>query len=627
MPAGHVQVAPDSTGKDIDADALTSTESGTPTVYRQNVVLGDPTAYGGKARVGTGGDQSASLTSPAAAAAGIFALIQPFGSLRVAPEATAVFADPFDGAVVDTANRWAAAGTQVPTQANGLATLAATVGASVNNTSSLISQPLFAGPGFWAYGALITLEAAQTSVVNVNRFWGKGQVTSFAYATPVTDGVGFEVEGTVGALQCVMWIGGTKYVLNSTNSALVSSSVAGAGGSGTALPTGAVGANYGALLTWKGGQHRYAILQRADVCYWFIEGTEVPVAVLTYAQPNAQSLPLRFASITNGAATSLAHTFQVAAVAVGDTTTQNHQVSDGTYPWRKAQVGKSGGLSVKGSSPAIQTLAVTAATPVTGAGLDVSEAGNCTFIVKNTVAATAYTGVPVIVFEQSDDNVQWAPLAVTDGRQVGPSPVIATGAANTSQMFDAALEGVNWVRVRVVTAQATNGMTVVTQPGGMAFAPSVATPPVVLTPLHLRATGTASGLTTVETAQNVAGVRGVTAVGSAASIALTAGKTTRITGIRFRSTGNATATTQTTIHSLRLNIAGAVVVTTTPVLLQARTTTPAVSLAADWVDIPLGQGFDIPVPVGGNYQIGVSANAVFVTTGPTWDVFITGYEF
>ena len=32
MAASHVQVQPDSTGKDIDADAITSTESGAPTV-------------------------------------------------------------------------------------------------------------------------------------------------------------------------------------------------------------------------------------------------------------------------------------------------------------------------------------------------------------------------------------------------------------------------------------------------------------------------------------------------------------------------------------------------------------------------------------------------------------------
>lgn len=51
MGAGHVQVAPDSTGKDVDADSVTSTEGGTPTVYRQNVVIADPTTYANKMAV------------------------------------------------------------------------------------------------------------------------------------------------------------------------------------------------------------------------------------------------------------------------------------------------------------------------------------------------------------------------------------------------------------------------------------------------------------------------------------------------------------------------------------------------------------------------------------------------
>jgi hypothetical protein len=377
--------------------------------------------------------------------------------------------DPFDGAV-DLAARWTSAGTQVPTQSNGQVVLAPTVGASVSNNSVLISQPAFVSPGlgFLAFACTTTLEAAQVASVNVNRFWGRGQVTSFAYATPVTDGIGFEVEGTAGALQCVVWVGGTKYVVNSTNAALVSSSIAGAGGSGTALPANAVGTNYGALLTWKPGLHRYAVFSRNDIIYWFVEGTEVPVAALSYVAPNVQTLPVRFASITNGVATSLANTFTAGGVAVCDSTAGSEQISDGTYPWRKAQVGVSGAQAVMGANPPTQTFAVTAATPVTGAGLSVAEAASVTFIVKNTVAGTGFTGVPVIVFEQSDDNTSWAPLAVTaPSGAVSAQPPITAGSANVEQMFDCSVEGVNWVRARVVTAQTANGMTVVIQPDGM----------------------------------------------------------------------------------------------------------------------------------------------------------------
>src|ERR1017187_6922237 len=116
-------------------------------------------------------------------------------------------------------------------------------------------------------------------------------------------------------------------------------------------------------------------------------------------------------------------------------------------------------MPVAGSALATQSMTVSANTPATGSALAVSIAGNVTFIVKNSIAGTAYTGVPVIVFEQSDDGVSWCPLMVTSVLGVASTaPIIATGATSTEQMFDAAIESVNWVRVRVVTAQTANGM-------------------------------------------------------------------------------------------------------------------------------------------------------------------------
>lgn len=134
-----------------------------------------------------------------------------------------------------------------------------------------------------------------------------------------------------------------------------------------------------------------------------------------------------------------------------------------------------GMVNVRGAPLTAQTLNVVAATPVTGTGLDVSSAGNVTFTVKNTVAGTAYVGNPVIVFEQSDDNVSWSPLQVVraDTGVVATSHTVAALGANAALMFDAGAEGVNWVRVRVTTAQTTNGMTITTTPGGMPFSPAV----------------------------------------------------------------------------------------------------------------------------------------------------------
>ena len=134
-----------------------------------------------------------------------------------------------------------------------------------------------------------------------------------------------------------------------------------------------------------------------------------------------------------------------------------------------------GTVKVQGAALTGQTTGFAAT--ITGAttGLDVSVAGNATFIVKNTIPATAFTGTPVIVFEQSDDNVSWGPLSVvrSDTNISLSTHTLPAGTANSSLMFDAGMEGVNWVRARVTTGTTTNGMTIVVQPGGMPFSPTV----------------------------------------------------------------------------------------------------------------------------------------------------------
>jgi hypothetical protein len=114
-----------------------------------------------------------------------------------------------------------------------------------------------------------------------------------------------------------------------------------------------------------------------------------------------------------------------------------------------------------------QSLAVTAATPITGTGLDVSKASQITVTVKNTVAATAFTGTPVIVFEQSDDNTSWGPLQVTHQGtgNTASTQTLAAGTASGEVTLTGSVEGIAWYRARVTTAQTANGMTIVSTPG------------------------------------------------------------------------------------------------------------------------------------------------------------------
>lgn len=97
MAAGHVQIAPDGSGKDVDADALTSTEGGTPTVYRQNVVISDPTTYANKAAVTAAGAQKvdgSGVTQPVSAVS----LPLPTGASTDGTDITSPTAMPAGGA-------------------------------------------------------------------------------------------------------------------------------------------------------------------------------------------------------------------------------------------------------------------------------------------------------------------------------------------------------------------------------------------------------------------------------------------------------------------------------------------------------------------------------------------------
>jgi hypothetical protein len=145
------------------------------------------------------------------------------------------------------------------------------------------------------------------------------------------------------------------------------------------------------------------------------------------------------------------------------------------------------------------------------------------------------------------------------------------------------------------------------------------------TAINLYATNAAAGATTVETAITLTKSAGTGATSTGTSFVVTSGKKFRITAITFAARGHATATIQATTFSLRMNTGGAVTTTSTPVLIQARVATPATASAWDRLSVPIPDGLEIAGD--GTLQIGVTAVAVFTTNAPTWDVWITGYEY
>lgn len=148
--------------------------------------------------------------------------------------------------------------------------------------------------------------------------------------------------------------------------------------------------------------------------------------------------------------------------------------------------------------------------------------------------------------------------------------------------------------------------------------------PSVRNDVTYTAVGVASGATTVETVITLTKASGTGANSSASSFVIPTGKAFAITGITFGSRGHNKATAQITTFSFRLN-QGAVTTSSTPKIFNVRTTNGATDNAVDRINIPLSDPYIIYGD--GTLQFGITANAVFTTNAPTWDVLITGYEY
>lgn len=145
------------------------------------------------------------------------------------------------------------------------------------------------------------------------------------------------------------------------------------------------------------------------------------------------------------------------------------------------------------------------------------------------------------------------------------------------------------------------------------------------TEVRFYAVAAAAGTTTTETAITLTRSSGTAATTTGTSFVLTTGKRLRITHISVATRGHATATIQTTTFNFRLNTAGAVTTSSTPIILAVRSATPTTASAWDRYMIDFGEGMEI---LGnGTIQFGVTAAATYTTNAPTWDVTIAGYEY
>lgn len=145
------------------------------------------------------------------------------------------------------------------------------------------------------------------------------------------------------------------------------------------------------------------------------------------------------------------------------------------------------------------------------------------------------------------------------------------------------------------------------------------------TTIIFSAIGVASGTTGTETAITLTKSSGTAATTTGTSFVVTNGKTFRITQVFFSVKGNDVATAQTTTFNFRINTAGAVTTSSTPILFSTRVATVAVAGDYQTVSMAIPDGMEIYGD--GTLQIGVTAAATFTTNAPTWDVTIFGYEY
>lgn len=143
--------------------------------------------------------------------------------------------------------------------------------------------------------------------------------------------------------------------------------------------------------------------------------------------------------------------------------------------------------------------------------------------------------------------------------------------------------------------------------------------------LQFYAIAAAAGTSGTETAITLTKASDTSATSTGTSFVITSGKRFRITSISYATRGHATATLQTTTFNFRINTAGAVTTSSTPIVFPARVATTAVASAWERTIFPIPDGMEF---LGnGTIQFGITAAATYATNAPTWDVTITGFEY
>jgi len=444
-------------GSSFSAKFAYAHASGVPLVLnveRQNMSIADPTTYGNIAKVasgtasitdigltvrpiptsipaGTNTIGNVAITSPNGAAAGIYGLVNPYGTTRISGEPIGLFTDTFDGTTFDTVNRW-----NTPTVVNGGAysqnngDLSLTTGLTANAQSIVTSQPNFVhvGSSFLEYTTVVQLESSPIAT-GCHRYWGTGTSPTVISATnPVQNGYGFEVT-TTGTMNAVVYASGTKV-----------------GSYPLSIPT-------------DGLPHRYAIIIRSDVVFYYVDNIEVPVAEFMFVLPSVQTLPIRFHILNGTSALTKAPILYAYGVAMSDTAENSSAISDGTYPWRKASVeninpsSSDYGLVTRNIPNSTSNQAIVSNDlSTTGTIQNLNDTVSLTLNgISSWIAELQGTWTGTVQFEASIDGINFVPLR---GRQsgMGGNTILSTQVTSTNGYWRGNAAGFNIFRVRAITA-------------------------------------------------------------------------------------------------------------------------------------------------------------------------------
>jgi hypothetical protein len=239
---------------------------------------------------------------------GFEAVVNPDTTLRVTAEAHTLFQDQFD--TLDTTARWTLkTATGTATVSNGALNISSSTTASAYGGLSTKAGFFSQGLNILIWGATVRLNVA--AITNTYRFFGLGTVPATPTVTvPVTDGYGFEIDGT-GNFSAVTYRAGVKIFASP-------------------IPL--------ALRPADNTFGRYVIRQRPDGIFFFVNDLNNPAAFANFPELNVGTFPAYFISVNAATPPSQAATMTVGGFGIGDSGGNNVQLSDGVNPWLKTSV-------------------------------------------------------------------------------------------------------------------------------------------------------------------------------------------------------------------------------------------------------------------------------------------------